>query len=179
MSFFGAEYHFVTWYEMFNTAFQIADHAMGRIFEYDPVALKNVVIQNTSWKVHILRQMTLPWVRHTWMLGTNPLQTPRAWFWKTHKWAVSAALLGGRVSRIAGDILVFGPLLHRGIELRSLCQSSWGGYSVCIGLFLGKRWWSVGDVAADGVRPGLVCILQFCCGRWLSVLLWIRVLSSL
>ena len=38
--------------------------------------------------------------------------------------AISAALLGGRVSRIAGHVLVFGPLLHRGIEVRSLHQSS-------------------------------------------------------
>ena len=45
------------------------------------------------------------------MSGTNPLQT-------------SATLLGGGVSRTAGNVLVFGPPLHRGIELRSLYQSS-------------------------------------------------------
>ena len=55
-----------------------------------------------------------------------------------------------------------------GIELRSLRQCSWDGYSVCSGLFWGKRWWSVGVVAADGVCPCLGCILQSCSGRWLS-----------
>ena len=49
-----------------------------------------------------LTRSSLPWVPLTWMSGTNPLQTPRARFWGTHKWAISAALLGGRVSRIAG-----------------------------------------------------------------------------
>ena len=42
---------------------------------------------------------------------------------------------------------------------------SWGlynGYSVCSGLFWGERWWSVGAMAADGVCPGLGCILQSC-----------------
>ena len=91
-----------------------------------------------------LTRSSLPWVLHTWMSGTSPLQTPRAWFWGTHKWAISAALLGGRVSRTAGHVLVFGLPHHRGIELRSLRQSSWVGYSVCSGLFWGERWWSVG-----------------------------------
>ena len=40
----------------------------------------------------------LPWVPHIWMSGTNPLQTPRAWFGGTHKWAISAALLADGVS---------------------------------------------------------------------------------
>ena len=116
-----------------------------------------------------LTRSSLLWLPHTCMLGTNPLQTPRAWFWGTHKWAISAALLGGGVSRTVGSVLVFGPLLHRGIELRSLRQSSWDGYSVCSGLFWGERWCSVGVVAAYGVRPGLGCILQSCSGRWLSL----------
>ena len=77
-----------------------------------------------------LTRSSLPWVPHTWMSGTNPLQNPRAWFRGTHKWAIFAALLGGRVSRIAGNVVVFGPLLHRGIELKSLRQSSRDGYSV-------------------------------------------------
>ena len=111
---------------------------------------------------------SLPWVPHTWMSGTNPLQTPRAWFWGTHKWAISAALLAGEVSRTVGNVLVFGPPLHRGIERRSLRQSSLDGYSVYSGLFWGERWWSVGVVAADGVRPGLGCILQSCSRRRLS-----------
>ena len=115
-----------------------------------------------------LTKSSLPWVPHTWISGTNPLQTPRAWFWGTQKWATCAALLGGRVSRTAGNVLVFRPPLHRGIELRSLCQSSRDGYSVCSGLFWGERWWSVGVVATDGVRPGFGCILQSCSGRWLS-----------
>ena len=59
------------------------------------------------------------------------------------------------MSRIAGNVLAFGPLLHRGIELRSLRQSFWDGYSVCSGLFWSERWWFVGVVAADGVRPCL------------------------
>ena len=69
----------------------------------------------------VLTRGSLPWVPHTgaWMSGTNPLQTPRAWFWGTHKWAISAALLGGRVSRVAGNVLVFGPFVHRATELRS------------------------------------------------------------
>ena len=80
-----------------------------------------------------LTRSSLLWVPRTWMSGTNPLQTPRAcracraWFWGTHKWAISAALLAGGVSRIAGNVLVFGPLLHRGIKRRSLRQSSWDG----------------------------------------------------
>ena len=77
-----------------------------------------------------LTRSSLPWVLHTWMLGTNPLQTPRAWFWGTHKWVISAALLAGGVSRTVGTVLVFGPPLHRGIEWRSLCQSSSDGYSI-------------------------------------------------
>ena len=64
---------------------------------------------------------------------------------------MSAALLGGRVSIIASNVLTFGPLLHGGIELRSLRQSSWDGYSVCSGLFWGERRWSVGVMADDGV----------------------------
>ena len=44
-------------------------------------------------------------------------------------------LLGGRVSRTVGNVLVFGPPLHRGTEWRSLRQSSLDGYSVCSGLF--------------------------------------------
>ena len=60
---------------------------------------------------------------YTWMSVTNPMQTRRAWFWGTHKRATSAALLGGRVGRTAGNVLVFGPPLHRGIELRSLHTS--------------------------------------------------------
>ena len=85
-----------------------------------------------------------------------------------HKWAISAALLGGIVSSIAGHVLVFGLLLHKGVELRSLCQSFSDGCSVCSGLFWGERSWSVGVVATDGVCPGLGCILQSWCGRWLS-----------
>ena len=92
----------------------------------------------------VLTRSSLPWVPHTWVSGTDPLQTPRAWFWGTHKWAISAALLAGEVSRTVDNVLVFGPPLHRGIERRSLCQSSWDGYSVCSGLFWGERWWSVG-----------------------------------
>ena len=92
----------------------------------------------------------------------------------THKWAISAALLGGRVNRIAGNVLVCGPLLHRGIERRSLRHFSWDGYSVRSGLFWGERWWSVGVVADDGVHPSLGCILKSCCGRRLFFLVWIR-----
>ena len=113
-----------------------------------------------------LTRSSLLWVLHTRMSGANPLQTSRACFWGIHKWVISAALLGCRVSRTAGNVLVFGPLLDRGIELRYLCQSPWDSYSVCSGLFW--RWWSVGFVAADGVRPGLGCILWFWCERWLS-----------
>ena len=40
-----------------------------------------------------LTRSPLLWVPHTWMSGTNPLQIPRAWFWGSHKWAMSAALL--------------------------------------------------------------------------------------
>ena len=115
-----------------------------------------------------LTRFFLPWVLHIWMSGTNPLQTPRAWFWGTHKWAISAALLADGVSRTVGSVLVFGSPLHRGIVRRSLRQSSWDGYSVCSGLFWGERWWSVGVAPADGARPGLGCILQSCSGRWLS-----------
>ena len=38
--------------------------------------------------------------------------------------AISAALLAGGVSRTVANVLVFGPPLHRGIEMRSLRQSS-------------------------------------------------------
>ena len=105
----------------------------------------------------VLTRSSLPWVPRTWMSGTDPLQTPRAWFWGTHKWAISAAMLAGGVSRTTGNVLVFGPPLYRGIERRSLRQSSWHGYSVCSGLFWGERWWSTGVVAADGACPGLGC----------------------
>ena len=115
-----------------------------------------------------LTRSFLPWVPHIWMSGTNPLQTPRAWFWGTHKWAISAALLADGVSRTVGSFLVFGPPLHRGIVRRSLRQSSWDGCSVCSDLFWGERWWSVGVMPADGACPGLGCILQSCSGRWLS-----------
>ena len=47
-----------------------------------------------------LTRFFLPWVPHIWMSGTNPLQTPRAWFWGTHKWAISAALLADGVSSL-------------------------------------------------------------------------------
>ena len=127
-----------------------------------------VTFSSSAFDVMVaLTRSSLPWVLHTWMSGTNPLQTPRAWFWGTHKWAISAALHSGRVSRTAGNVLVFGPPLHRGIEPQSLHQSSWDGYSVCSGLFRGERWWPVGVMAADGVCPGLGCILQSCSGRWL------------
>ena len=76
-----------------------------------------------------LTRFFLPWVPHIWMSGTNPLQTPRAWFWGTHMWAISAALLADGVSRTVGSVLVFGPPLHRGIVRRSLRQSSWDGCS--------------------------------------------------
>ena len=114
-----------------------------------------------------LTRSSLPWVPHTWISGPNPLQTPKAWFWGTHEWAIFAALLADGVSRTVGNVLVFGPPLHRGIEWRSLRQSSWDGDSVCSGLFWGERWWSVGVMAAERVRPGLGCILQSCRG-WLS-----------
>ena len=119
----------------------------------------NLSLNAVSNVMATLTKSSLPWVPHTWMSGTNLLKTPRALFWGTHKWAVS---------RTAGNVLVFGPPLHRGIELRPLRQSSWDGYSVCNGLFWGERWWSVGVVAADGVRPGLGCILQSCGERWFS-----------
>ena len=89
---------------------------------------------------------------------------PRTWFWGTSKWAISAALLGGRVSRIAGHVLVFGLLLHRGFEQMSLCQASWDGYSVCSGLFWAERWWSVGVMAADKSASWL--------GLYPPVMLW-------
>ena len=56
------------------------------------------------------------------MSGANPLQTPRAWFLGTHKWAISAALLADGVSRTVGSVLVFGPPLHRGIVRRSFAN---------------------------------------------------------
>ena len=114
-----------------------------------------------------LTRSSLSRVPHTWMSGTKFSADPRAWFWGTHNLAKSAALLGRTVSRIAGNVLVFGPLLHRGIERRSLRQSFRDGNSVCNGLFWGERWWSVGVVATDGMLPGLGCILQSCRGRWL------------
>ena len=116
-----------------------------------------------------LTRSSLRWVLHTWMSGTNLLQTPRAWFWGTRKFAISAVLIGGRMSRIAGNVLVFGPLLLRGIELRSIRQSSWDGYSVCSGLFWDERWWSVGIVVV--MKCVLICILQSFCGRWVFVCL--------
>ena len=82
-----------------------------------------------------LTRSSLPWVQHTWVSGTHPLQTPGAWFWGTHKWAISAAFLAGGVSRTVGNVLVFGPPLHRNMERRSLRQSSWDGYLVCSGLW--------------------------------------------
>ena len=50
-----------------------------------------------------------------------------------HKWAMSAALLGGRVSRVAGNVIVFGSLFHIGIELRSLFFGD--GCLACSGVF--------------------------------------------
>ena len=52
-----------------------------------------------------------------WMSGTDLLQTLRAWFGGTHKWAVSAALLDSRVGRTAGNVQ-FDLLLHFGTDLR-------------------------------------------------------------
>ena len=66
----------------------------------------------------VLTRSSLPWVPHTWMSWTNPLQTPRAWFWGTHKRAISTALLTDGVNTIVGNVLVFGLPLHRGIERR-------------------------------------------------------------
>ena len=56
------------------------------------------------------------------------------------------------------------PLLHREVELRFLCQLFSDGCSVCSGLLLGGRWWSVGGMPADEGRPGLDWHLYFCCG---------------
>ena len=53
-----------------------------------------------------LTRFFLLWVPHIWMSGANPLQTPRAWFWGTHKWAISAALLADGVSRTVGSVPV-------------------------------------------------------------------------
>ena len=125
----------------------------------------------------VLTRSSLPWVLHTWMSGTNPLQTPTAWFWGTHKWAIFAALLGSRVSRIADNVLVFGPLLHRGIELRSLHQSSWDGYSVCSGLFWGEKvvcwcpgsWWRVSWFGL--YSPVMLWKMAFF-SLWIRVLTW-------
>ena len=61
---------------------------------------------------------------HTWMSGTNPLLTSRAWFWGTHKWAIYAALLAGGVSRTVDNVLALGPPLHRDIELSSFFKST-------------------------------------------------------
>ena len=97
-----------------------------------------------------LTRSSLPWVPHTWMSGTNPLQTPELVLW-----AISAALLTGGVSRTVGNVLVFDLPLHWGIEQRSLRQSSWDGYSICSGLFWGKRWWSVGVVVSCASRYSL------------------------
>ena len=130
---------------------------------------KSVSSSSSAFDVTVaLTRSSLPWVPHTWMSRTNPLQTPRAWFWGTDKWAISAALLAGGVSRTVGNVQVFGPPLHRDIEWRSLRQSCWDGCSVCSCLYWGKRWWSVGVMAVDGVRPRLGCILQSCSRRWLS-----------
>ena len=46
-----------------------------------------------------LTRSSLQRVPYDWMSGANPLQTPRAWFWGTHRWAISAALLADGVSR--------------------------------------------------------------------------------
>ena len=144
----------------FYTAVQ--RHVQNHVYSFD-------LSSSSAFDVMVaLTRSSLPWVPRTWMSGTDLLQTPRVWFWGTHKWAISAALLADGVSRTVGNVLVFGPPRHRGIERRSLCQSSWDGYSVCSGLFWGERWWSVGAMAADGVRPGLGCILQSCSGRWFS-----------
>ena len=80
-----------------------------------------------------LTRSSLPWVPHTWMSGTNPLQTPRALFCGTHMWAISAALLGGGLSRTVGNVLVFGPPLSWYASVffcvcRSVCMS----FSVCV-----------------------------------------------
>ena len=116
-----------------------------------------------------LTRSSLPWVPHTWMSWKKILCRPPELGFEGHTGGPSAALLAGGVSRTVGNVLVFGPPLHRGIERRSLRQSSWDGYLVFSGLFWGERWWSVGVMAADGVRPGFGCILQSCSGRWLSV----------
>ena len=80
-----------------------------------------------------------------------------------HKWAISAALLGGRVSRTAGNVLVFGLLLHTGIQLRSV--------PILLRWLFSLQW----PVLR---RKMVVC---WCCGSWWSasclglyppVLLW-------
>ena len=61
-----------------------------------------ILLLCSMWWLRWLDPLSREW-------GTNPLQTPRAWFWGTHKWAISAALLAGGVSRAVGIVLVFGP----------------------------------------------------------------------
>ena len=80
-----------------------------------------VLLSSSAFDVMVaLTRSSLPWVPHTWMSGTNPLQTPRAWCWGTRKWAISAALLVGGLSRTVGSVLVFGPPLHRDIYANPL-----------------------------------------------------------
>ena len=68
------------------------------------------------------------------------------------------------MSRIAGNVVVFGPFLHRGIGLRFSCQTFSDGSSVYGGLFSDEKWWSVGIVPADAGCSGSGCVRQFCCG---------------
>ena len=109
---------------------------------------------DTSFALDVMVTLTwssLPWVLHIWMSGTNPLQIPRAWFWGTHKWAISAALLGGRVSRIAdrcSDVWSSSP------------QEHWAEVFTPILL----RW--LFSLQCPALRRKMV--VCWCCGSWWS-----------
>ena len=67
---------------------QIESQSMRIIVSDDNKAKKQQMYSSSSSAFDVMVTLTrssLPWVPHTWMSGTNPLQTPRAWFWGTHK----------------------------------------------------------------------------------------------
>ena len=139
------------------TASGVRSRSTFRLFFFSAF---NVMVTST--------RSSLPWMPYTWMSEIDLPQTPRGWFWGTHLWAISAALLEGSVSRIAKMCWCLVRFATGTLSWDLHANSFWDGYSVCNGQFWGERWWSVCIVAADEVRPGLRCILQSCCGRWLS-----------
>ena len=121
-----------------------------------------------------LTRSSLPWVPHTWMSGTDPLQTPRAWFWGTHKWAITAALLADGVSRTVGNVLeVFRPILLRWLFSLQWPVPRWKMMvCCCFGSWWCASWFGLYPPVLQWKMAFLLCIdksFDFSVGRSFSI----------